>query len=244
MLFSLKNKVCCITGAGRGIGYELSNALKKSGAFVIGIDLKYPKSNYPIDKKLAFDLTKKNIPKKIYNFINKNFGKLDVLVNCAGKTLPYQGSYPKKLWDETFAVNVRAPFVLTKELAPLLEKSEKSASVINITSINGILAFPDNPAYVSSKSALDGLTRSMSLDLGKKGIRVNSIAPGYITTEMTSKSWLNKNKRRARADKTVLGRWGKPSEIAGPLLFLASDFSSYVTGHTLIVDGGWSIKGL
>ena len=152
-------------------------------------------------------------------------------------------TYPEKVWEKTYKINLKAPYELSKIFAPFMIK-QKSGVIINITSLNSELAFPDNPAYVSSKSALDGLTRSMSLDLGKKGIRVNSIAPGYITTEMTSKSWLNKNKRRVRADKTILRRWGKPSEIVGPLLFLASDFSSYVTGHSLIVDGGWSIKGL
>ena len=243
-LFSVKNKVCCVTGAGRGIGYELSTALKKNGAFVVGVDLKYPKKNYIIDKKLVFDLTKKDSAKKIYNFINKSFGKLNVLVNCAGKTFPHAGIYPNELWDKTFSVNVTAPFILTRELIPLFEKAKNLASIINIASINELFAFPNNPAYVSSKSAIAGLTKSMSLDLGKKGIRVNSITPGYIKTEMTSKSWSNLKKRKEIANKTVLGRWGSPNDLVGSLLFLASDESSYITGHSLIVDGGWSIKGL
>jgi NAD(P)-dependent dehydrogenase (short-subunit alcohol dehydrogenase family) len=123
-------------------------------------------------------------------------------------------------------------------------KKSKSPSVINVTSLNAELAFPNNPAYVASKSALAGLTRSMALDYGKHGIRVNAIAPGYIKTDMTGESWTNLEKRKKRAGRTVLNRWGTPEDLAGPLLFLASEMSSYVSGHSLFVDGGWRIRGL
>ena len=123
-------------------------------------------------------------------------------------------------------------------------KRSTSPSVINVTSLNAELAFPNNPAYVASKSALAGLTRSMALDYGKYGIRVNAIAPGYIKTDMTGESWTNSEKRKKRAERTVLNRWGTPEDLAGPLLFLASDMSSYVSGHSLFVDGGWRIRGL
>ena len=116
-------------------------------------------------------------------------------------------------------------------------------SIINISSLNGKIAFPDNPAYVSSKTGLDGLTRAYALELGKFGVRVNSIAPGYIRTEMTGDSWTNKGKRKKREERTMLKRWGTPDDLVGPVLFLASNHSAYVTGQTLYVDGGWSSKG-
>ena len=106
------------------------------------------------------------------------------------------------------------------------------------------MAFPDNPAYVSSKTALAGLTRSMALDYGKYNIRVNSVAPGYINTDMTSRSWKDIDMREKRSSRTILNRWGKPEEVANAVIFLSSDLSSYITGQALFVDGGWSIKGL
>ena len=118
-----------------------------------------------------------------------------------------------------------------------------SPSVINITSLNAKLAFPNNPAYVASKSALAGLTRSFALDYGKLGIRVNNVAPGYIKTDMTGESWTDESKRKKRQERTMLGRWGSVQDLVGPVVFLASDASSYITGQTIYVDGGWSVKG-
>lgn len=242
-LFSVKGKVCCVTGAGRGIGYELTKALSRAGAIVVGLDLEYSEDKSEMEHAIALDLTKGSSPSTVFNFIQETYGKLDVLLNCAGITLPHDGEFPIESWDKTFAINVDVPFKLTTALIPLLMKSS-SPSVINITSLNASLAFPNNPAYVASKSALAGLTRSMSLDLGCKNIRVNAIAPGYIRTKMTGESWTNPEKRSQRAAHTVLNKWGTPQDLIGPALFLASDASSYVTGHSLFVDGGWSIKGL
>ncbi|MDP6574944.1 MAG: SDR family oxidoreductase [Candidatus Peribacteraceae bacterium] len=172
------------------------------------------------------------------------------LTSAKSKFLSLGVTYPQKfqdygrdLWRKTLDVNLCAPFFLSQKLLPLLKESE-SASIINITSLNAELAFPDNPAYVSSKAALSGLTRSMALDLGQLGIRVNSVAPGYIKTKMTGESYNNPIKRKERSNRTVLGRWGTPNDLLGPLLFLASNMSSYVTGHSLFVDGGWKIRGL
>tara|TARA_R110000744_G_scaffold142853_1_gene254600 strand:+ start:7962 stop:8696 length:735 start_codon:yes stop_codon:yes gene_type:complete len=242
-LFSVKDKICCVTGAGRGIGHELAKALHQSGAIVIGLDLEYPEDENQMHCHLTINLTKETSPAIVFDLIQKTYGKLDVLLNCAGITLPHDGEYPIESWDKTFAINVDVPFKLTTALVPLLMKSS-SPSVINITSLNASLAFPNNPAYVASKSALAGLTRSMSLDLGPRNIRVNAIAPGYIKTKMTGESWTNPEKRSQRAAHTVLNKWGTPQDLIGPALFLASDASSYVTGQSLFVDGGWSIKGL
>jgi gluconate 5-dehydrogenase len=117
-------------------------------------------------------------------------------------------------------------------------------SIINITSLNAELAFPDNPAYMAFKGALRQLTRSLALDLGGRGVRANCIAPGYIRTDMTRASWSDSTREKARASRTVIGRWGMPADLAGAVIFLASDASAFVTGHDLLVDGGWSIKGL
>lgn len=239
-LFSVKGKICCVTGSGRGIGHEITKALSQAGAIVVGVDLEHTDDE---GEAITIDLTESSSPAIVFELIRKKYGKLDVLLNCAGVTLPHDGEYPIESWNKTFSINVDVPFRLTTALVPLLVKSS-SPSVINITSLNASLAFPNNPAYVASKSALAGLTRSMSLDLGCKNIRVNAIAPGYIKTKMTGESWTNLEKRLERAGHTVLNKWGTPQDLIGPALFLASEASSYVTGHSLFVDGGWSIKGL
>ena len=105
-------------------------------------------------------------------------------------------------------------------------------------------AFPDNPAYVAFKGALKQLTKSLALDLGKDGIRVNNVGPGYFRTDMTQKSWQDASLNERRKERTALGRWGQPSDLAGVTIFLSSDASSYITGQDIYVDGGWLAKGL
>ena len=123
-------------------------------------------------------------------------------------------------------------------------KVARSGSIINITSLNSDLAFPDNPAYVSSKGALKQLTKSTAYDFGKYGVRANNIAPGYMLTSMTQKSWSDPNKRKQRSERSILNRWGKPEDLAGAVIFLSSHASNFITGQDIFVDGGWSIKGI
>ena len=121
---------------------------------------------------------------------------------------------------------------------------KKNGSIINFTSINAELGFPNNPAYVASKGGLKMLTKSLAKDWGRFGIRVNNIGPGYMKTEMTKKSWSNPKLRKTRTSRTLLNRWGEKQDIVGPCIFLASDASRYVTGQDLYVDGGWLANGL
>tara|TARA_R110001583_G_scaffold6509_6_gene33014 strand:- start:12107 stop:12835 length:729 start_codon:yes stop_codon:yes gene_type:complete len=239
----LKGKLAIVTGAGRGIGRYLASALHDEGVVVHGLDLDFPDEYYPFST-LKIDLTDELAYPAMIEYLNKYNDCLDILVNNAGITLPSKScEYSLEDWEKTFKINVTVPFQVVQSLLPLLKKSE-NASVINITSLNAALAFPHNPAYVASKSALAGLTRSMALDYGEYGIRVNAVAPGYIKTDMTGESWTNVEKREKRAQRTVLNRWGTPQDLVGPMLFLASEMSKYVTGHSLYVDGGWKIKGL
>ena len=170
--------------------------------------------------------------------------RLDVLVNNAGVTFTHELSeYPDDAWSRTFDVNVEAPFQLAKRLSPLM-KDSGGGSIINITSIGAELGFPNNPAYAAAKGALKQLTRALAADLGAYGIRVNNIGPGYFKTDMAQLSWNDPARRRARAERTLLGRWGEPDDLAGAVVFLASDASSFITGQSLYVDGGWRAKGL
>ena len=123
-------------------------------------------------------------------------------------------------------------------------KDQGGGSIINITSIGAELGFPNNPAYIAAKGALKQLTRSLALDLGSFGIRVNNIGPGYFRTDMTKGSWNDPQLEEDRIRRTILGRWGEPDDLAGAVIFLASEASRYITGQDLYVDGGWLAKGL
>lgn len=117
-------------------------------------------------------------------------------------------------------------------------------SVINITSIGSYLGFPGNPAYIASKGGIRALTKALALDYASKKIRVNNIVPGYIHTPMAEKSYLDEKSNRERLDRMMIKRWGEAEDLVGAAIYLSSDASSYVTGIDLIIDGGWTAKGL
>ena len=117
-------------------------------------------------------------------------------------------------------------------------------SIINITSLGAERAFPNNPSYIASKSGLKMLTKFYAKSLGRYGVRANNVGPGYIVTEMTKKAYFDLQTKQAREKHTFLGRWGKPEDLVGVCVFLASDASSYITGQDIYVDGGWNSNGL
>ena len=253
-VFSLNNKVALVTGAAGGNGKTISEALLRSGATVILVDIKKKELTNAVKSFLkqgldAFefncDITKSNQISKLLDFIIKKNRGLDILVNNAGVSFPYSTiDYPEKFWEKTYEVNLKAPFVLSKKFAKIMKNQTSGGVIINVTSINAELAFPDNPAYQACKGALKQLTKSLALDFSKYKIRVNSIGPGYFRTKMTEKSWNDKKLRKIRSQRTVLGRWGRPSDLAGIIICLCSESSSYITGQDIYVDGGWLIKGL
>jgi NAD(P)-dependent dehydrogenase (short-subunit alcohol dehydrogenase family) len=181
---------------------------------------------------------------KLAEDVYLRFGSIDILVNAAAITQPVEdGVDQSDAFRRTLTCNLSAVFDTCIVVIPYMLRGGYG-SVINITSIGANLGFPGNPGYISSKGGLASLTRSLALDYGSKGIRVNSLVPGYFHTSMTQASYSDLKRRRARAVRTMLGRWGDPEELVGPAIFLASPASSYVTGSELFVDGGWTAKGL
>ena len=241
-MIDLNEKVCVVTGANRGIGKAIASKLREAKGVVVGIDMSFDNDENFLN--IQADLSSSKDIERGIKALSENFDKIDVLVNCAGLTIPSKSEeYDFEDWRKTFAVNLDGAFLLTSSMLFLLKRSV-SASVINITSLNASLGFPNNPAYVSSKTGLLGLTRAWSVDWGKYGIRSNCVSPGYIKTEMTGKTWEDLSLRKQRTDRTSLGRWGSPEDIANTTIFLASDMSSYITGQMINVDGGWTSKGL
>ncbi len=228
-MFSVREKVVVVTGSSGGNGSAISDSLHELGAIVIKADL--PK----------FDITKSSHLDRLLKHALRYNNNIDGLINCAGVTIGnHLFDYSLNDWDTTYKVNLKAPFELSRIVAKHMKND--GGSIINITSLNSELGFPNNPAYVAMKGGLKQLTKSLAVDLGKFNIRVNNVGPGYIKTKMTRKSW--ENNRKAIEDRTILGRWGEPKDLVGTIVFLLSEASAYITGQDIYVDGGYLTKGI
>ncbi len=223
-----------ITGGSRGIGKSISKYFSKRNNV---INLSRTKVRLKNIKNIKCDISNFASVKKAFSKIKK----IDVLINNAGIT--YYCKDDILNFDKIIDVNLKGCFYCCKYAIPLLLKS-KNSSIINIASINSVLAFPNNPGYVSSKAAIVSLTRSLALDNGHKGLRVNSISPGYINDGIAKKSFLNSKARKVRISRMILKRFGRSEDLFGAIDFLISKNSSYITGQNIIIDGGWTVKGL
>lgn len=246
---SLKNKTILITGTSRGIGRQIAKSFLENGSRVIGVSKN--KNNKKIIKSKKYkhyfcDLGDEKKINELLIKIYKNDKKIDILINNAGITLENTKSISQNInnFNKTMKINLNASYLFSNFIVNKMIKSKISGTIINISSIGGELGFPNNPAYISSKSALIGLTRSFARDYGKYKINCNAVLPGYFKTDMNKKSLNNKSKRIQREKLTMLGRWGELSELIGVVLFLSSQGAKYITGQKIIVDGGIVSKGL
>jgi len=252
-LFSLTGKTALVTGASRGLGRGIARALLEAGAECILVSANAERLQAAADElsgsgtiagTFPCDLTSRDQIGGLIQSVKDRCERLDILVNCAGTTGGYHTfDYPDEEWDRTLRIHVDAPFFLARGLGPLMAEGG-GGSIVNITSINAERGFPDNPSYVAAKGALKQLTKGLAEDLGPHGIRVNNVGPGYFRTDMTSGSWDDPERRAQRSNKTILGRWGEPEDLAGTIILLASNASSYITGQDIYVDGGWLTRGL
>ena len=242
-LFSLNGKVALITGGSKGIGAEIAFSLLKSGANIVCVS----RSKNTIKKELKdyymqCDVSDTVQFNKVCKYVNELYGGIDILVNAAGITLKSDDSSDKfDVFNKTLNVNLTSVYQCC-ELASNFMKN--GGSIINITSIGSMLGFPSNPSYVASKGGVRMLTKALAEDFSSRGIRVNNIVPGYILTDMTKSSFNDKKLNRERVDRMMIKRWGDVKDISGAAVFLASGASSYVTGIDLVVDGGWTSKGI
>ena len=229
-----------VTGASRGNGKAIATAFETAGAIVVRVDIQECNS-----KNVCFigDVSDQKLIDSVKKYCLKQKFKSFVLVNNAGITSPHSFPYPRDFWDKTISINLTAPFMWIETFIPLF-KNVDEGSIINITSLAAERAFPDNPSYIASKGGLKMLTKYYAKSLGQYGIRANNVGPGYIVTDMTTKSYSDKLTRERREKHTLLGRWGDTKDVAGVCLFLASKESKYLTGQDLYIDGGWTTNGL
>jgi gluconate 5-dehydrogenase len=242
--FSLRGRIALVTGASRGLGFAMAKALAESGAKVI-INARDGAALGEAAKKIGaeampFDVSDSAAAKAAIDDVVRRHGRLDILVNNAG----IQHRVPLVEWtDEDFerviAINLSACFRLARDAARAMLPN-KFGRIINTGSVAAILGRPTIHAYVAAKAGLHGLTRSMAAELGRHGITVNALAPGYFATELNTALLQDKAFTQWVESRTPAGRWAKPEEIGGAVVFLASDAASYVNGHVLAVDGGLS----
>ena len=248
-LFDVSEKVILVTGASRGIGRAVAEGLLEHGARVVlsarSESLLEQVASYDTDRVcgLRADMADPDSGRKIVDAALETFGRVDVLVNNAAITLPGAPPYDDATWDTTLEVNLSGAFRMARAAATAMLETG-GGSIIHIASIAGIVAMPGNPSYSAAKAGLRHLSKAMANDFATRNVRINTICPGYIVTDMTRASYDDPERQAERSSHTMMGRWGRPEELLGPCLFLASDASSYVTGIDLIVDGGWTGKGM
>jgi 2-dehydro-3-deoxy-D-gluconate 5-dehydrogenase len=246
--FQLNGKNALVTGSHRGLGAAIAVALARAGANV-GCHGRGPKPGPACDEIRAAghktfyfsgDLADSKVPAGLIEKTIAEFGSIDILVNNAGVIRRAPASeYPAEFWNELIAVNLTAVFHLSQLAARHMLERGTGGKILNIASLlsfqGGILV----PAYAAAKGGVAQLTKALANEWASKGINVNAIAPGYMSTDNTTTLRSDPARSRQILERIPAARWGEPQDIAGAAIFLCSSASDYVHGHVLAVDGGW-----
>lgn len=234
----LEGKVCIVTGGARGLGQAMSELFAKEGAKVVACDVEGLTYENPNVEGYKLNVTDANACKELAEYVKDKYGKIDVLVNNAGITRDVlTRKMTDEQWDLVIDVNLKGVFNLTRYVGPIMQEGG-AGSIINISSVVGEFGNIGQANYAATKAGVIGLAKTWAKEFAMKGaqVRVNAIAPGYTMTDILKT--VPQELLDTFAKQTMLGRLGEPIEIANAALFLASDEASYITGHTLSVNGG------
>ena len=250
-LFDLSGRVALVTGGSKGLGKAMARGFAEAGADVLissrhedelaaaEVDIRSG-----LSVKVAHfvaEMTKRESARRLAEAALATMGRVDILINNAGSNQPQPTEQiSDDVWDDLVELNLSSCMALTRALVGPM-KERRWGRVINVSSILGLTSAAGRSAYSATKSGLIGLTRAGANDLGAFGITVNCLAPGPFLTDLPA-SLLTAEQQAIFAQKTIMGRWAKPEELVGPALLLASDAGSYITGATLVVDGGYLVK--
>jgi len=247
--FYLKNKVAIVTGARRGIGKTIALALAEAGADVAVCDVVVEDGEIEAVAEeirrfgrrsltIQVDVSRKADVENMVKVVKSQFGVIDILVNGAAilcrETIL---EMPESNWDKQTNINLKGSFLCAQAVGKVM-KEQRKGSIINIASDLAIYGEPASGAYCAAKAGVVMLTRALSGELGRYGVRANCIAPGLTRTEMSRKLWENDDLVKQIESITSLGRIGEPEDYIGPVIFLASDAASYITGNTIVANGG------
>ncbi len=246
-LLSLDGRVALVTGGARGIGFESAQALREHGATVVILDINAELGEAAAKKLDAdfvhADLTVSAQVHDAASTIVERHGRIDIALNNAGiaVNVPSEECSDED-WLKVIGINLNAVFFCCREFGKVM-LAQSRGSIINVASMSGIISNTPQPqsAYNASKAAVIMLTKSLAGEWAKRGVRVNSISPGYIGTEMTKRGVSESDWYQRWLEFTPMGRLGEPREVANTVVFLASDASSFFTGSNLVVDGGYTV---
>ena len=250
--FKLDGKIALVTGCRRGIGKAIALALAEAGADIIGVSKSLDSSGSEVEadilqqgrkfKAYACDFADRKAVYELIGRVTKDFPAVDILVNNAGAILRKPAAeYPDDYWDTMMEVNLNAQFVLSREIGKrMIERG--SGKIIFVASLlsfqGGILV----PGYAASKGAVAQLTKALANEWAGRGVQVNAIAPGYISTDNTTALQADPKRGPAILERIPAGRWGQPEDLQGAAVFLASSASDYLNGSIITVDGGWMAR--
>jgi NAD(P)-dependent dehydrogenase (short-subunit alcohol dehydrogenase family) len=247
-LFDLSGKVALVTGGSKGLGKAMARGLVEAGADVVISSRHENELRTALDEVLAgtsrrgayfvADMRKRGSADVLAKAALDKLGRVDILINNAGTNKPEPiDAITDETWDAVLEINLTSVMALTRAIVPQM-KARRWGRVIHISSVMGFIAKEKRNIYAATKAALLGLARASAIDLGAFGITVNCIAPGPFLTDLPG-SILSAAEQKAFAERTALGRWGDPRELVGAALLLASEAGSYITGATIVVDGGF-----
>jgi 2-deoxy-D-gluconate 3-dehydrogenase len=245
--FQLNGRVAIVTGCNTGLGQGMALALAQAGADIVGINVTAPddtKSQIEAIGRRFLDL-RANLSdvssiEALVTQAKALTGKVDILVNNAGIIRREDAiSFSEKDWDDVVDLNLKSVFFFSQAVARQFMAQGTGGKIINIASMLSYQGGVRVPSYTASKSGVMGITRALANEWAAHGINVNAIAPGYMATDNTTSLRADEARSAAILDRIPAGRWGTPADVAGPVVFLASQASNYVNGYTLAVDGGW-----